>query len=436
MPSTSAGTGSRGRRCPSRSSRCALAPRSPNRSTSLPPRARAEHDRRPCGRCRTRLHDVGPGRLARRAGRARGMGGATHVTLDAGALQVLIARLSGVADEVGAVLRRAASSPNIKERADCSAACFTAEGELLAQAEHIPVHLGSMPAAVRAAIEAVDDVAPGDQIVSNDPFAGGTHLNDVTLVAPVFVADELVAWVANRAHHADLGGMAPGSMPPDALDIAQEGLRVPPVRLTPEVEAVIVASSRTPDERRGDLAAQRGANVVGVGRLARSDRGARRCRTSRRGARLRRAQDADRAGGAPERSFHLRGRARLRRPAARAADGVAGDGRRDDRRRSRHVRLHGKRTAARRQRERGRGRDDQRGGVRDPRRDGREHPGERGSAPPGDRRRAVGHGRGRGAHPSPSARATSRSASVSRTSVSVRWLARCPTGSARPDRGR
>jgi N-methylhydantoinase B/oxoprolinase/acetone carboxylase alpha subunit len=189
------------------------------------------------------------------------------VTLDAGELQVLVARLSGVADEVGAVLRRSASSPNIKERADCSAACFTAEGELLAQAEHIPVHLGSMPAAVRAAIDAVADVGPGDQIVSNDPFAGGTHLNDVTLVAPVFAADKLVAWVANRAHHADLGGMAPGSMPPDALDIAQEGLRIPPVRLTPEVDAVIVASSRTPEERRGDLAAQRGANVVGVERL-------------------------------------------------------------------------------------------------------------------------------------------------------------------------
>ena len=189
------------------------------------------------------------------------------MTLDAGALQVLVARLSGVADEVGAVLRRAASSPNIKERADCSAACFTAAGELLAQAEHIPVHLGSMPAAVRAAIVAVDHLGPGEQIVSNDPFAGGTHLNDVTLVAPVFVAGELVAWVANRAHHADLGGMAPGSMPPDALDIAQEGLRIPPVRFTPDVEALIVASSRTPEERRGDLAAQRGANVVGVERL-------------------------------------------------------------------------------------------------------------------------------------------------------------------------
>jgi len=190
------------------------------------------------------------------------------VTLDPAGLQVLVARLNGVADEMGAVLRRSASSPNIKERADCSAACFTADGELLAQAEHIPVHLGAMPAAVRAAISSVPRVAPGDQIVGNDPFQGGTHLNDVTLVAPVFVRDELVAWVANRAHHADLGGIAPGSMPPDALEIDEEGLRLGPTRLTPDVAATIVRASRTPDERRGDLDAQRGANVVGAERLA------------------------------------------------------------------------------------------------------------------------------------------------------------------------
>ena len=188
--------------------------------------------------------------------------------LDAAGLQVLVARLNGVADEMGAVLRRAASSPNIKERADCSAACFTADGELLAQAEHIPVHLGAMPAAVRAALSAVDSVGPGDQIVGNDPFRGGTHLNDVTLVAPVFVAGELIAWVANRAHHADLGGIAPGSMPPDAVDVDEEGLRLAPTLLTPDVEATIVGASRTPDERRGDLDAQRGANVVGARRLA------------------------------------------------------------------------------------------------------------------------------------------------------------------------
>ncbi len=189
--------------------------------------------------------------------------------LDPAALQVLISRLTGVAEEMGAVLRRAAFSPNIKERGDCSAALFTVDGELLVQAEHIPVHLGSMPAAVRAAIDACGDrVRPGDQVVLNDPFAGGTHLNDVTLVAPCFVDGVLVGWAANRAHHADLGGMAPGSMPPEAREIAQEGLRIPSVLLGDGVEAVIVAASRMPDERRGDLAAQRGANVLGVERLA------------------------------------------------------------------------------------------------------------------------------------------------------------------------
>src|SRR5438477_146461 len=192
------------------------------------------------------------------------------VTLDPAALQVLVSRLVGVADEMGAVLRRAAFSPNIKERADCSAALFTADGELLVQAEHIPVHLGSMPASVRAAIDALgDNVRPGDQIILNDPFAGGTHLNDITLVAPCFTDDgRLVGWAANRAHHADVGGMAPGSIPPEATEIYQEGLRIPPVLLTPEVEAVLFANSRTGAERRGDLDAQRGANQVGVARLA------------------------------------------------------------------------------------------------------------------------------------------------------------------------
>ncbi len=188
--------------------------------------------------------------------------------LDPASLQVLISRLTGIAEEMGAVLRRAAYSPNIKERADCSAALFTAGGELLVQAEHIPVHLGSMPASVRAAIDALGDrLQPGDQVVLNDPFAGGTHLNDVTLVAPCFAGDELVGWAANRAHHADLGGMAPGSMPPEAVDIQQEGLRVPPVLLSPGVEALVVASSRTPEERRGDLDAQRGANRLGITRF-------------------------------------------------------------------------------------------------------------------------------------------------------------------------
>ncbi len=191
------------------------------------------------------------------------------MTLDAAGLQVLVARCTGIAEEMGAVLRRAASSPNIKERADCSAACFTATGALLAQAEHIPVHLGSMETAVRAAITAAGaGIEPGEQIIGNDPFAGGTHLNDVTLVAPVFVRGALVGWVANRAHHADLGGTAPGSMPPDALEIDEEGLRLAPTRLTRDVEEQLVGSSRTPEERRGDLDAQCGANALGVDRLA------------------------------------------------------------------------------------------------------------------------------------------------------------------------
>lgn len=192
-----------------------------------------------------------------------------RMNADPAALEVLRSRLAGVADEMGSALRRAAFSPNIKERADCSAALFTADGELLVQAEHIPVHLGSMPAAVRAAIDACgDEVGSGDQIVLNDPFAGGTHLNDVTLVAPVHLDGHLVGWAANRAHHADLGGTAPGSMPADATTIDEEGLRLAPQILTGDVERRFEESSRTPIERRGDLAAQRGANAVGAARLA------------------------------------------------------------------------------------------------------------------------------------------------------------------------
>lgn len=194
--------------------------------------------------------------------------------LDPAQLQILISRLTGIAQEMGAVLQRAAFSPNIKERADCSAALFTPEGELLVQAEHIPVHLGSMPASVRAAIEVYDGgslLEPGDQVIVNDPFEGGTHLNDITLVAPCFVAGRLVGWVANRAHHADVGGSAPGSLPADAIEIYEEGLRIPPVLLTDDVRKMLFANSRTPEERVGDLDAQVGANIVGVERLAALD---------------------------------------------------------------------------------------------------------------------------------------------------------------------
>ncbi|MFV1962527.1 MAG: hydantoinase B/oxoprolinase family protein, partial [Acidimicrobiia bacterium] len=187
-------------------------------------------------------------------------------------LEVARNRFSAIAEEMGGVLRRTSLSPNIKERADCSAAIFTAGGEMLAQAEHIPVHLGSMPESVAACIRGFDP-EPGIQYAVNDPFHGGTHLNDLTIVAPVFATGRHVAWVANRAHHADVGGEAPGSMPAHAVTVDQEGHRVPPtvaVREGAWVEEFVgpfVSASRTPWERRGDLDAQMGANAVAVRRL-------------------------------------------------------------------------------------------------------------------------------------------------------------------------
>jgi N-methylhydantoinase B len=196
------------------------------------------------------------------------------VSVDAIELEVARNRFAAIADEMGVVLRRTAYSPNIKERADCSAAVFLATGEMLAQAEHIPVHLGSMPASVRAVLDACGDLEPGVQIAVNDPYAGGTHLNDLTLVRPVLVDGEMIGLVANRAHHADVGGEAPGSMPAHATDIAQEGHRVAPTRAVADGEWLdgflhgFLAATRTPDERRGDLSAQLGANEVGARRLA------------------------------------------------------------------------------------------------------------------------------------------------------------------------
>lgn len=195
------------------------------------------------------------------------------MTVDPITLEVARNRFSAIADEMGTVLRRTSLSPNIKERADCSAAVFNASGEMLAQAEHIPVHLGSMPASVVACLEAFDP-RPGVHYAVNDPFHGGTHLNDLTIVAPVFAHGELVAWVGNRAHHADVGGEAPGSMPAHATRVDQEGHRVPPTvavrngRLVPEFYEPFVDASRTPWERRGDLDAQMGANAVAVKRLS------------------------------------------------------------------------------------------------------------------------------------------------------------------------
>ncbi len=188
-------------------------------------------------------------------------------------LEVARNHLSGIADEMGVVLRRTAFSPNIKERADCSAAVFTPDGTMLAQAEHIPVHLGAMPASVQAVLARLG-AEPGIQYAVNDPFAGGTHLNDLTIVRPVFVFGRHVAWVANRAHHADVGGEAPGSMPAHATTVDQEGIRIAPMAaveggrwlegfLSPFLEA-----TRAPAERLGDLDAQLGANEVAAMRVA------------------------------------------------------------------------------------------------------------------------------------------------------------------------
>ena len=188
-------------------------------------------------------------------------------------LEVVRHSLAGVAEEMGVTLRRTARSPNITEREDCSSALATPAGELCAQAEHIPVHLGAMPASIAAALAAFGDLADGDGVLLNDPFAGGSHLNDLTLVSPVFGGGVLLGHVATRAHHADVAGKTPGSMPGDSTDIFQEGLRLPPVLAwragepDPAVLAIVVANSRTPAERLGDLRAQAGANARGAARL-------------------------------------------------------------------------------------------------------------------------------------------------------------------------
>ena len=181
--------------------------------------------------------------------------------------------LSAVAEEMGASLGRTAFSVNIKERRDYSCAVFDAAGDLVAQAAHIPVHLGSMPVAVRAARER-GDLGPGDVLMVNDPFAGGTHLPDITLIEGAFLprSKRPLFYVANRAHHADVGGMSPGSLP-IASHIVQEGFRIPPVycvrrgRRVEDVWRLLLANVRTPAERLADLEAQVGANALGARRL-------------------------------------------------------------------------------------------------------------------------------------------------------------------------
>jgi len=186
-------------------------------------------------------------------------------------LELFKNRFSSIAEEMGVVLQRTSYSPNIKERKDFSCAIFDKRGEMVAQALHIPVHLGSMSWAVKSAISDME-LKEGDMVILNDPFRGGTHLPDVTLIAPVFYGKELCFFVANRAHHADIGGMSAGSMP-ISKTIFQEGLIIPPVKLLKEgkpqwdLVELILRNVRTPEERRGDLEAQIMANIVGQRRI-------------------------------------------------------------------------------------------------------------------------------------------------------------------------
>jgi N-methylhydantoinase B len=194
---------------------------------------------------------------------------------EAAARTLFAGLMASVADEMLEALVRTAFSPNIKERRDASTAVFDGRGRLVAQAAAIPVHLGAMPLSVEAALAAFETWRPGDVVVLNDPFRGGTHLPDVTTVSPVFDADreEPAAFLAARAHHADVGGATPGSMPL-ARDIHEEGLRIPPVRLVEAGAAVapvwemILANVRTPAERRGDLKAQIACHRTGERRMA------------------------------------------------------------------------------------------------------------------------------------------------------------------------
>jgi N-methylhydantoinase B len=190
-------------------------------------------------------------------------------------LAVFAAAVSAIAEEMGAALQRSSYSPNIKERLDFSCAIFDPAGQMLAQAAHIPAHLGSMPDSVRAVIEHCAPFAPGDVVVLNDPYLGGNHLPDITMVTPVFLDDSgsaLLGYVANRAHHADVGGISPGSMP-IATELYQEGIIIPPIKLWQRGQlneaalALILRNVRTPEERRGDLLAQYAANRTGVRRV-------------------------------------------------------------------------------------------------------------------------------------------------------------------------
>jgi N-methylhydantoinase B len=194
--------------------------------------------------------------------------------LDPISFEILKNSFISIAEEMGVVLRKSSFSPNIKERRDFSCALFNASGQLVAQAEHIPVHLGAMPYSVQAVLkEFEDNLSEGDDIILNDPYRGGTHLPDITMVSPIFFNERLIGFAANRAHHSDVGGVAPGSMSALSRNVNQEGIRIPPIKLwtngkpNRQLFDFVLTNVRTPDERLGDLRAQRAANLVGARRL-------------------------------------------------------------------------------------------------------------------------------------------------------------------------
>jgi N-methylhydantoinase B len=187
------------------------------------------------------------------------------VSLDPISLQVLVGALRAACDEMGAVLIRSAHSPNITERHDCSTALFTARGELVMQAEHIPVHLGSMPDAVAAVLDL--EQRPDRHWILNDPFRGGTHLPDVTLISPLFAEGTLLGFAASRAHHADIGGPTPGGMPADSTRLDEEGVVIEPSEADDDTLRELAERMRKPEERLADLRAQRAANLTGARRV-------------------------------------------------------------------------------------------------------------------------------------------------------------------------
>jgi len=186
------------------------------------------------------------------------------MTLDAVGLEVMGHAFASIAEEMGLVLIHSAVSPNIRERRDCSAALFDAAGEMIAQAAHIPVHLGAMQESVAAVCALAPPPAPGDIFILNDPYTGGSHLPDITLVGAIEVDGAVGGYSVVRAHHSDVGGVQAGSMPAGAREIFAEGVIVPPLRLTADVERFLLANVRTPETRRADLAAQRAAVTRGA----------------------------------------------------------------------------------------------------------------------------------------------------------------------------